>query len=95
MGSESRIQKLEFHLGRAYARCYDYSALPRVGGFLPSKRDLGLVWDDEPSHKSRARVAGYFQMSRRDMAELLPMIEKQSCGQFSAGGEKSLVRHYP
>src|SRR5580698_3995938 len=50
----------------------------------------------EPSHKSRARVAGYFQMSRRDMGtERWPMIVKQSCEDFSRGEEKSLVRHYP
>jgi hypothetical protein len=25
----------------------------------------------------------------------LPVIENQSCGEFSMEGEKSLVRHYP
>jgi hypothetical protein len=49
-----------------------------------------------PSHKSRARVAGYFQMSQRDMtARPWPLIEKQSCGDFSGSGEKDIVRHYP
>jgi hypothetical protein len=65
-------------------------------GFLPSQRDFGLVEDDEPSHKSRARVAGYFRMSRRDMAARpLSVIENQSCGDFSRGGENEIVRHYP
>jgi hypothetical protein len=51
-------------------------------------RDFGLVGNDEPSHKSRARVAGYFRMSRRDMAaDKMPMIENQSCGILSAGGK--------
>jgi hypothetical protein len=62
----------------------------------PSLRDFGYLGDNGPSHKSRARVAGYFQMSRRDMtAERLPMIEKQSCGYCPMEMEKSLVRHYP
>ena len=59
-------------------------------------RNFGVVGDEEPSHKSRARVAGYFQMSRWDMdAERWPMIENQSCGQFSSYCYQGVVRHYP
>jgi hypothetical protein len=51
-----------------------------------------LVGYDEPSHK----WLGYFWMSQRALAAgPLPMIEKQSCGQFSTDLKKSLVRHYP
>jgi hypothetical protein len=57
---------------------------------------LGFDGGHEPSHKSRARVAGYYRMSQWDMAkERWPMIENQSCGDFNRGEEKSLVRHYP